>query len=357
MSGRTVSRLVALALILVAGLAYISFDALQITTRTFPVELRLPATGGLFKYGYVTLRGVDVGRVTSIEVQRRDVVVHLAIDSGTEIPVHSRVAVRELSAVGEQYVDFTSDTSQGPYLHSHSTISASPSALPVTVSSLLHDGNALADSLSTPQISTLLDTLTNALAGTGPQLRTLLDSSEALASDLAQGAPGTDDVINYGQVLLRTGIATNPDVTSASGDLAAVSQQLVDSDRQLRAILSEGPGATTAVAAVLAQDQPSIQSLLQSSTTVAGTADADQPGTQALLATMPASLQALIGPATAQGIRVVFNFNDQNDICSYPGASMQVPTDTQLAPLVLGRSCTTTAPDLEQRGAANAPEP
>lgn len=353
------SRIVALALILVAGMGYILLEALQLPINhpSFPVDLELPATGGLFQGGYVALRGVDVGRISSIVVGRDGVVVHMAISAGTRIPVASTATVRELSAVGEQYVDFTATGDGGPYLTAHSVVKAGAGALPVSVSGLLHDGSGLADSIDTNQVSDVLQTLSAGLAGTGPELRNMLDAATRLSSQLGEATPATNDVLDYGQILEQTGISTDPAVASSATNLAQISAQLKASDSSLRALLAAGPAATSALQKTIAADSAPSSSLLANTATITATMAGDQPALAALFQAMPPMLRALISVATPVGINVTFNFNDKNDICTYPNAPIQVPTATQVLPVDLNRDCNRTAPDLEQRGADNAPRP
>lgn len=359
MTFRIVSRVAALVLITIGGLTYIATQALQLNASSspYPVDLRIPDSGGLFSGGYVTLRGVDVGRVTSMGVSTSGVVAHLSINHGARIPTNTAVSVRELSAVGEQYVDLVPRTAGGPYLHAHSVLTATSNDLPVTVAQILGDSSGFANSINTPAVNSLLQTLTNALQGTGPELRQLIESATSMTSTLATVQPATNTVIDSGQVLLQTGIQTNPQVNGFSVNLDQLSGQLKASDSALRALVSSGPPDLSSINQLLGSDQAATAGMLNNTAAVAAVVAANGAGTRALLADLPPALQDLASTASSQGIRAVVNFNDKNDICTYPGAHLQDPTSVVPLPLALNRSCPTTAPDLLQRGAANAPEP
>src|SRR5580704_1159207 len=100
-------RIVALILVFVVGAAYISFDVLgfRIGSQPFTVTVDLPRGGGLYSDGFVTYRGVDVGRISRMSLSPGGAVATLAIDPGTAIPASAIAHVHELSVAGEQYLD------------------------------------------------------------------------------------------------------------------------------------------------------------------------------------------------------------------------------------------------------------
>lgn len=68
------------------------------------VKLELPAAGGLYRFSNMTYRGVQVGKVTAMDVPRNAATATLALNTTPKIPADLVSAVRSASAVGEQYV-------------------------------------------------------------------------------------------------------------------------------------------------------------------------------------------------------------------------------------------------------------
>ena len=81
--------MIALAVVIVVGVYYIAFDVMQyhVTSQPFPVTVLMPSAGGLYSGADVTYRGVQVGTVTALDLDPRDVAVKLAIRRGR---AHSR---------------------------------------------------------------------------------------------------------------------------------------------------------------------------------------------------------------------------------------------------------------------------
>ena len=63
-----VPRMVALALVVLAGVYYIAVDVLGVNlgAQPYTVTVMLPRAGGLYAEGDVTYRGVPVGKVSSL---------------------------------------------------------------------------------------------------------------------------------------------------------------------------------------------------------------------------------------------------------------------------------------------------
>ena len=112
MSQKFLPRMIALAVVIVVGVYYIVFNIMQyhITSQPFPVTVVMPTAGGLYTGADVTYRGVQVGTVTALDLQPGNVAVKLAIQAGQQIPDNGPVRVKELSALGEQYLDLQPTT-------------------------------------------------------------------------------------------------------------------------------------------------------------------------------------------------------------------------------------------------------
>src|SRR5271155_2581495 len=83
------------------------------------ITLELPATGGLYRFSNVTYRGVQIGKVTSVDLTPDGAKATLRLDTSPKIPAdHLEAKVLSISAVGEQYVDLRprTDSDSGPFL-------------------------------------------------------------------------------------------------------------------------------------------------------------------------------------------------------------------------------------------------
>src|ERR1700756_2035031 len=93
----------------IVGIVAMVFVYMQVPTLLglgrVTVKLELPAAGGLYRFGNVTYRGVNVGKVTSVALTENGAEATLSLDTSPKIPANLKADVRSVSAVGEQYVD------------------------------------------------------------------------------------------------------------------------------------------------------------------------------------------------------------------------------------------------------------
>lgn len=99
---------IALTLTLVLSTAYLLVGALRVNPArsTYQITIALPDSGGLLANQDVSVRGVPVGRIESLQITGSGVQAVANIDSTVHIPAASKVRVSGLSAAGEQYIDF-----------------------------------------------------------------------------------------------------------------------------------------------------------------------------------------------------------------------------------------------------------
>lgn len=359
MSRPVAIRIGLLVAILLAGLSYITFGVLQVrlSAQPFNVTVQLPRGGGLFQGSYVAYRGVDVGRVKAIRYSPSGVNAVMALNPGTKVPADTKAIVHDLSAVGEQYVDLVPNQAGGRDLRGGDTIDMRATQVPLTVSTLLTNASLFSNSVNTAQLSQLLQTLTTALSGTGPELRTILQAGQALTADLNAVKPQTDTVINQGHTLLTVGAATNPNVNQISTNLDQLTAQLRASNADLQALIRNGNTALPQMNALLADNTQALAGLTSSGAALLGVADNDNAAVQALLSSLPGTLGALSSVIRNGAVQGAFDYNDEEPVCTYTTnpALFPEPTATHSS-LTLGNSCTTKAPNLLQRGAAEVPE-
>src|SRR5580658_607583 len=156
MSRSLMPRMIALAVVIAVGVYYIAFDVMQyrIASPRFAVTVLMPSAGGLYTGADVTYRGVDVGTVTALDLNPRYVAVKLGIDPGQHIPDNGLVRVKELSALGEQYLDLQPSRATGPDLRSGTVIAADRVILPTPIGTTLVDLGSMLKNINTQALQT-----------------------------------------------------------------------------------------------------------------------------------------------------------------------------------------------------------
>lgn len=169
-------RVGALVVAALLGVYFIAFDVIgwRLGAQPFTVTVDLPRGGGLYSDGFVTYRGVDVGRISQMSLSPSGAVATLAIDPDTVIPASSIAHVHELSVAGEQYLDLVPSSAQGPDLHAGSVIPEKHTVVPVSVFQLLSDAGQLIGSIKSSEVRTITDALGRASTTPGRHCGTSL---------------------------------------------------------------------------------------------------------------------------------------------------------------------------------------
>lgn len=358
-------RLLALVLAFGLGLYYIVFQALGVSAGAQPYEVvvTLPQAGGLYAHASVTYRGVEVGTVRSVRLTASGVTVTTAIDHRFRIPRAVDVFVHDLSAAGEEYVDFvptatggTAGTAAGgPYLHAGSVVAGNAASVPTQVGTLLTDVGRLSATLAPQDVSTVTGELATGLDGTGDDLQAIVQDTLTLVRDLHPAEPATIDLLTTGQRLLPTIAASGPDLATFSSGLETLSAQLAASDVDLRTVLAQGGPAASQVGSLLTATQTQLAAWLRDSLTVADLGAARVPAWNALLTTLPTFGPLLASLVKDGSLQTFIYINNSAPVCSY-GGTIPVPT-AATSGADLNRACTTSAPNMLQRGAQDAPRP
>lgn len=206
------ATLAILAVMTLAGAAYMSIGVLDIgpTKQVTRLTLMLNTSGGLMPTSEVTMRGIKVGRVTGIETTTTGLAVAIDLDRAHPVPADSAISVENLSAAGEQYIDFKPKLIAPPYFSDGTVIPADRVAPMVTGADLLTKANALMSALNLDQVHTIIDNVSAALA----------DNDDSIDS-LATTAGLTAKVIHDDRQLLGTLFSNFATMTTNLGDINA----------------------------------------------------------------------------------------------------------------------------------------
>jgi phospholipid/cholesterol/gamma-HCH transport system substrate-binding protein len=312
----------------------------------------------------VTYRGYNVGRVGEIRLTEDGLQVDLEIDpDAPRIPADLDAVVANRSAVGEQYVDLRPREDTGPYLSSASEIDANRTSTPVRTDVLIRDLDALATSVPTDSLRTVVDELNLAFAGTGDDLRVLLDSTAEFTRMATDHLPETIALINDGGTVLDTQNAQAGNIKSFAGDLALLSEQLRSSDPDLRRLIQSTPKAANAVTNLLRETGPGLSTLFANLLTTSDMLAKRKDGLEYALVSYPlfsASGQGLLGDDPGQvHLGLVLNlFNPPPCVRGYEKTQRHDGTDGSSTgdPIPPDTYCAEPpGSPINVRGSANAP--
>ena len=286
-----------------AGFRYAGFGDLFGST-TYPVQMQLADSGGIFTGADVTYRGVTVGRVGPLTLTPGGVDVQLDIRrDAPAIPADLDAAVHNLSAIGEQYVDLEPTGDGGPFLEADSVIPVERTSTPVPVEELVVSLDDFVRSVPLDSLRTVVDELGAAFTDTAQPLQKLLDTTNEFSGDAVDALPETLTLIEDGRTVLTTQNDVAGSFQSYSHDLKLLAAQLKESDPDLRRLLETGPEASLQIRKLLRESGPGLSELIADLLTVSRVAEPRQDALRQLLVTYPGvivnSYTALPGDGTA----------------------------------------------------------
>jgi phospholipid/cholesterol/gamma-HCH transport system substrate-binding protein len=346
--------LIALGLVVVLGFGYILFDVFgwRIGAQRFEVTVVLARAGGIYPTADVTYRGVAVGKVVGLQLTPTNVLTKIAINPGARIPSDSEANVKQLSAVGEQYLDLVPGDAAAGWLHQGSVIPVDHTSVPTSIDTALIDFSKLLRSVNPEDIRTFNQFLASGVTDTGDALRGIIVNGQDLVNALEAAQPATVELIVGGNKVLTEAKATANQFSQFSHSLNLLTGQLRASNGDFQALLANSVAFENQYNQLLAQNGTALEGFINSSAINADTAFARNPAIQALFQALPVFANDLASVTTGDQIRSELLFNGSNTVCPYV-SQLALPTQPTGAPN-LNLSCPFSAPDLLQRGAARA---
>jgi phospholipid/cholesterol/gamma-HCH transport system substrate-binding protein len=354
-------RLVAFLVLSAVGIVYVAGSYLGIVDRVLgrgmTVHATLPASGGLFVGSEVTYRGVKVGKVSGMHVIPKGVRVDLALKEGTRLPRSSKVFVHNLSAVGEQYLDFEPPSKAGPYLRAGQTIAGDAQSMPESTDDLITSMDRLVGSVDRNELSTAVSELGTMFRGTADPLSRMVDAGAKFVEEAEASQQETIDLLGTGNTVLTTQQANADNIRTFARDLASFTAGLKGSDKDIRVLLEGGAPALDEVRSLLTGLEPTLPVFISNLVTVNQVLTARLPAVEQTLVTFPRVFASGFTGTPGDGYG---HINLQMDYTVPPCTKGYKPIDEWLPGTYTGDPATYPArcesgPPINQRGSKYAP--
>ncbi|WP_067902583.1 MlaD family protein [Nocardia vaccinii] len=350
---------IALVVTTVLGATYLVFGSLQADPfrSTYVVRVRFAESGGLQPNRDVTVRGVRVGEVKSVDIADGVVVAAAAIDSSVRIPADSAVRVAALSPAGEQYLDFVPRTSAGPYLVDGATVGVDRTSAPVTLAQLLGDMNGAVVQLDPAKLASIVHEL-----GGSPQapekLAAIIQGGTFMITTLGSVLPQTVSLLRNSEIVLSTVRDLSPGLAATAADLDRTAAGVERMTGGYRTLVTQSPRALHTMDEIIADNSPTMAQLLGSLATVAQMSYLHVPAMREFFfpKQRPGSaVDALAGAFHDNAVWALVNLYPRKQ-CDYNLPRKPITAPNYPEPY-LYTYCTDPDPSLVVRGARNAPQP
>ena len=234
------TQLVVFAALTVAALVALGWYYLRIPSLVgvgqYQLTVQLPASGGLYRTSNVTYRGIQIGRVTSVEPTKNGVKATLSIDSRYKIPVDASANVHSVSAIGEQYLDLVSTGNPGKFFSPGQTITKGTVLSEI---GLMDAATAALSALPKAKIASLLDETAQAVGGLGPALQRLVDSTQSIVGDFQANISDVNDIIENSAPIVDSQVDSGDSIARWSHNLDVLTAQAAQNDQHVQSILTK----------------------------------------------------------------------------------------------------------------------
>ncbi|GAB3765847.1 phospholipid/cholesterol/gamma-HCH transport system substrate-binding protein [Nocardioides ginsengisegetis] len=314
-------RIAAFLVLSAVGIVYVTASYLgfvdKVLGRGLSVHATLPTSGGLFEGSEVTYRGVKIGKISAMHTTRDGVRLDLALHDGTRLPLDSPMYVHNLSAVGEQYLDFEPPDDEGPYAANGDTLAGSQDSLPVDEADLLVELDQFVGSVDKKNLQVTVKELGDMFRDTGGPLQKLIDNGGKFVDEAAAHEDETISLLDHGLTVLRTQRDEGENIKAFSRDLRLITDSLRRSDGDLRTVLQGTPGTAREIDALLKDLGPTLPVLLGNAVSINTVVVSHLAGIEQLLVTFPRTISSGFTGTPPDGYgRVNLQFSNKVQPCT-----------------------------------------
>ncbi|MGN6162865.1 MAG: MCE family protein [Marmoricola sp.] len=244
MTRGTRTRLILFAILSALGIVYVGASYLGVVDmvlgRDKTVYVDLPNSGGTYVGSEVDYRGVKIGKVSDMILTRQGVRLKLTLKSDAKVPEDSSLLVSNLTAIGEQYVNFMPRNDHPPYAGNGYVFTGTAADLPESTDSLLLTLNSFVNSVNPQDLTTAVGELGAMFKNNSDALGTIIDQGSTFLKTAQQHQGSTIQLLDSGESVLNTQIAHEGDLRTFTSGLATLTAALKNSDSSIRTILNTG---------------------------------------------------------------------------------------------------------------------
>lgn len=327
----------------------------HIASSNYVVHVELASSGGIFPGAEVTYRGVPIGRVGDVIPVADGIRADLDIEGKWRVPAGATAAVRDRSAVGEQYVDLAATGSGGGSLHAGDTIPLSRSTTPLPPEELLKTLDTFAQSVDTTALSTTVAELATGFSGEGQNLGSLIDDGASFVAAARDNSAVTVALLHSAETVMNTQIDQSADLRAFTHALAQLSGTVADKDAALRNDIVAGAPLAQEVNALAVSLMPILPQALVNLAILGGIGDRNLGALEETLVAIPHNVFTTAAGSRGGWAQFLLQTAADPSVCEQgyiPPSQWRSTQDLTPAPPNYSVGC--ADPNALPRGSANA---
>jgi phospholipid/cholesterol/gamma-HCH transport system substrate-binding protein len=347
--------------ILIGGVLYVADTVVggSLFRNPYHLTVQLPQAAGLHEGSVVTYRGQRIGEVLEVNLGTEPgigAVALLEIESDVDVPEDSTMEVRNLSAVGEQYLDVRPRSDGGPYLAHGATVAVSDTSVPVNVPDVLAHAQGLMSHLDVADIRTIADE-TAAIFGNAEEdvdLRALAIEMETAFAMLRRLEPDLTLLARRAEKPLATVAELSPEIRRMSHDLELIAASLAKATPDIRRTVTTSLDLLPRLDRWWRATSPELRRMLQNGVPVTEMAARHLRGLQHWLDWVPMQADVMAGSTRGGSGRVALVPRILKN-CIYDTKVQRDIQDTRRRAPVTDVRCTDPPPGTQGRGSGAVP--
>lgn len=280
----TVIALVAVSLM---SLHFMRLPAKLFGVGRYTVTIQLPEAAGLYASGNVTYRGVEVGRVESVNLTDSGVDAVLSLRSDVQIPSDLEAQVHSQSAIGEQYVLLLPRSGDSPPLRDGDIIAEADTTVPPDINDILSGVVTGLNAVPKDNLRTAIDESYTAVGGLGPELTRLVHGSIDLSIEARENLDPLIALIEQSKPVLDSQTNSAAEITAWASNLATVTRELQAADHDVAGLLDNGGAAFADARELLDRLRPTLPIVLANLVSVGEVALTYHAGLEQVLVLFP----------------------------------------------------------------------
>jgi virulence factor Mce-like protein len=303
---RITSILMALCLMAVAVVAY-----LQLTKKDdeYQVTAYFEKGIGLFPNSDVTILGVAVGKIHSVEPVGDRVRVEMNINSDYKIPADATAEIVPISIISDRYIEFAPVYQSGPTLQDGATLDVASTKIPAELDDVFKQLKKLLDALAPQQegelgsLGEMIVALDKALSGREEDLKGTIVNGAQLTRTLARARGDISNLLVNLDELFSKLAPHAGDFATLNKNFAIVMQYLADSRQDIEGTLEGLSEMTGEVGDFVRDNKVQLATLLEKAAKI----------TPVVLKNKDSVIQSLEWlPVVGEGLRNAYHGGDIN---------------------------------------------
>lgn len=348
--------------VFVGGIFYVADTVVggSLFRNPYVVSVELPEAAGLHEGSVVTYRGQRIGEVIDVRLGSDTgigAVATIEIESDVDVPRDSALEVRNLSAVGEQYLEVLPRTAHPPYLADGDVVPVEATSVPVSVPDVLAHAQHLMAGLDVADIRTIAQETSSIFgdAGDDVDLRALAIEVETAFAMLRRLEPDLTTLARRAERPLASVDDLAPTIRRLSADLDSVAQSIAAATPEIRRTVTTALDLLPRLDRWWRSTSPDLRRMLRQGVPVTEMAARHLRGLQHWLDWAPLQADVMAGSTRGGSGRVVLVPRILKN-CIYDRTVQRDIQDTSRRPPPMDVHCTDPPEGTQGRGSAHAPQ-